>query len=283
MTRAQGGSAVKDVAIALAIEAGKRLMAHFHSRVLVHTKGDHSNVVTAADIESERIIVQGIREHFPDHSIIAEESGVGRGSSELTWVIDPLDGTSNFAAGIPWFGVLIALLVRGEPDLGILYVPASDELYVAEQGQGAYRNGRRIGVACGMVLNHSLWAYGADASSDEATQQAQLTVLRALISSVRNVRTTNSLIDAAFTADGRVGGMLNFSTRIWDIAAPSLLVREAGGIYTELDGAPLRFDLSAEACGREYAVLAGAPSLHTEVLALTQDAGRSLTSRKAHT
>jgi len=264
---------MKDLAIELAVGAGKRLMGRFHSRIVAHTKCDRSNVVTAADLESERFIVEAIQERFPDHSIIAEESGVALRSPETTWVIDPLDGTSNFAAGIPWFGVLIAVLERGAPSLGILYLPVGDVLYVAERGNGAYRNGQRIRVADAVALEDVLWAYGADASRDEARQRTQLSTLRALVASVRNVRTTNSLLDAAFTADGRLGGMLNFSTRIWDIAAPSLIVREAGGVYTELDGAPLRLDLSMGAARREYAVLAGAPSLHAEVLELIRNAG----------
>jgi myo-inositol-1(or 4)-monophosphatase len=272
MTRATPGVPAKDVAVALAIEAGRCLMAHFQAPVVARTKTDHSNIVTAADVESERLIVAGLRTRFPDHSIIAEESGVDVRASELTWVIDPLDGTSNFAAGIPWFGVLIAQLERGEPRLAVLHLPASDELYVAERGRGAFRNGRPIAVARGLALRDVLWAYGVDTGGDDATQRTRLSVLRALISSVRNVRTTNSLLDAAFTADGRIGGMLNFSTRLWDIAAPSLIVREAGGNYTDLDGTPLRFDVSADACRREYAVLAGAPALHAEVVALARDA-----------
>jgi myo-inositol-1(or 4)-monophosphatase len=266
---------IKDVAIGLAVDAGKHLMTQFGAQLAARSKTGHSNVVTAADVSSENLIVQGIRACFPEHSIIAEESGVDLRSSELTWVIDPLDGTSNFAAGIPWFGVLIAVLTRGEPSLGVLYLPASDKLYVAEHGNGAYRNGRRIAVAQNLALKDALWAYGVDGSGDEARQRAQLSILRALIPSVRNVRATNSLVDAAFTADGRLGGMLNVSTSVWDIAAPSLIVREAGGRYTGLGGAPLRFDLSTTACQREYAVLAGAPSLHAEVIALLHAAGLS--------
>jgi myo-inositol-1(or 4)-monophosphatase len=259
-------------AVGLAIEAGRCLMAHFEAPITARSKADPSNVVTAADVESERLIVAGLREQFPDHSIIAEESGVDLRGSELTWVIDPLDGTSNFAAGIPWFGVLIAQLERGEPRLAVLHLPASDDLYIAERGRGALRNGRPISVARDVALREVLWAYGIDGGGSDATQRARLAMLRSLIAAVRNVRTTNSLLDAAFTADGRLGGMLNVSTRLWDIAAPSLLVREAGGSYTSVDGTPLRFDLSPEACEREYAVLAGAPALHAEVVALVRDA-----------
>jgi len=207
MTRAAPGAPATDVAgcaaVALAIEAGRCLMAHFQAPIVARNKLDPGNIVTAADVESEQLIVAGLRKRFPDHSIIAEESGVDLRGSELTWIVDPLDGTSNFAAGIPWFGVLIAQLERGEPRLAVLHLPASDELYVAERGRGALRNGRPIAVARDAALRDVLWAYGIDTGGDDATQRARLAVLRALIASVRNVRTTNSLLDAAFTADAR--------------------------------------------------------------------------------
>src|SRR5215510_12526883 len=121
-----------DDAIAWARAAGQVLLDHAGRPADAVQKSDLSNVVTAADLASERVIAQAIRARHPTHSIIAEETGCDLRGSDYTWVVDPLDGTSNFAAGIPWFGVLIGLLRAGEPVLGVLHLPVSGDLYCAE-------------------------------------------------------------------------------------------------------------------------------------------------------
>jgi myo-inositol-1(or 4)-monophosphatase len=254
-----------NTAIELAREAGASLLTTFGKEVAIGTKGDNSNVVTAADTRSEALIVQGIRKSFPRHSIIAEEAGCDLRECEYTWVIDPLDGTSNFAAGIPWFGVLICVLRGKVPIAGVLYTPVNGDLYAAESGAGAYKNGERISVTQEESLANVLWAYGMDGGSSDIEAERNVGTLARLLRRVRNVRATNSLVDAAYTADGRLGGMLNQSTRIWDIAAPMLLVQEAGGSYTDLYGNDLELDVSPTASSMEYAVLAGSKALHSEV------------------
>jgi myo-inositol-1(or 4)-monophosphatase len=261
-------SPIRDAAIELAREAGRALLASGKSGKPTRTKHHPSDVVTESDIFSENIIVSGLRQLFPEHSIIAEESGLHLQSSEYTWVVDPLDGTSNFAAGVPWFGVMLALLQGGEPILGVMHLPVTGELYVAEKGRGAHRNGTRIFVAAERNLRKVLWAYGMDGASDPERRRADAALLGELASAVRNIRTTNCLLDAAYTADGRFGGMLNGKTKVWDIAAPSLIIREAGGAYTDLRGMPLVFELSEASYDRDYAVVAGAPPLHHEVVRL---------------
>jgi len=245
-------------------------MQVFGGTQAVRSKGDVSNVVTDADLASERIIVDGIRRAFPTHSIIAEETGYVPAGSEFTWVVDPLDGTSNFAAGIPWFGVLIAVLRAGRPVAAVLHLPAMSDLYVAEAGSGAYRNGNRVTVTKSQALHEVLWAYGMDAKSSQSESELDVRLLFQLLGRVRNIRATNSLVDAAFTADGRLGGVLNRSTRVWDIAAPMLIVQEAGGLYTDARGQPLVLDVSPAGPEKQYAVLAGAPHLHAEVAALVR-------------
>lgn len=252
-------------AIDLAREAGASLLATFGEEGAIGKKGDNSNIVTAADTRSEKLIVDGIRKAFPNHSIIAEESGCDLRESEYTWVVDPLDGTSNFAAGIPWFGVLICILKGKLPVAGVLYTPANGDLYTAEVGMGAYKNGERIFVTTEPSLANVLWAYGMDGGGSDAETARNVATLVHLLPQVCNVRATNSLVDAAYTADGRLGGMLNQSTRIWDIAAPMLIVQEAGGSYTDTHGHSLDLDVSPTACAREYAVLAGSKALHREV------------------
>jgi myo-inositol-1(or 4)-monophosphatase len=165
------------VATALAHEAGASLLSTFGSERVIAKKGDHSNVVTAADTRSEALIVNGLRQAFPEHAIISEESGCELSASPYTWVVDPLDGTSNFAAGIPWFGVLIALLKEGMPIVGVLYLPAIGDLYTAEAGKGAFKNGERIFVTQSELLSDVLWAYGMDGGSTDADAQKNVAIL----------------------------------------------------------------------------------------------------------
>lgn len=260
--------AMIDDAVCWARAAGQVLLGHFGRTTSTLQKSDLSNVVTAADLASEHAIVQAIRQRHPTHSIIAEETGCDLRGSEFTWVIDPLDGTSNFAAGIPWFGVLIALLRAGEPQLGVLHLPVSDELYCAERGNGAYRDGHRISVTAEPLLSNVLWAWGMDAAESEAAAMRDTALLARVLQRVRNVRATNSLLDCAYVADGRLGGMINRSTRLWDIAASMVIIGEAGGVYTQADGQPLVLDVTARAAERVYAVMAGAPALHQQMLEL---------------
>ncbi|MES2075400.1 MAG: inositol monophosphatase [Pseudomonadota bacterium] len=262
---------MKTVAVDLVRQAGALLRRQFGASHQVRSKGDVSNIVTEADIAAERLMVEGLRRYFPSHSIIAEESGCDLRASDHTWVVDPLDGSSNFAAGLPWFGVLLALLHKGEPVLGLLYLPMSDELYEAEKARGARRNGRPIRVSACAELAGVLWNVGMDSSPDEGRRRACAESLVRLLQRVRNVRATNCLLDAALTADGRIGGVLNHSERLWDIAAPMLIVQEAGGRFTDPQGRPLALDLSARAAERDYAVLAGAPALHAAVVELLRD------------
>jgi myo-inositol-1(or 4)-monophosphatase len=257
---------VLDDAVAFARAGGDVLMRGFGRGVAAAQKSDLSNVVTEADLASERCIVQTIRERHPTHSIIAEETGCDLRDSDFTWVVDPLDGTSNFAAGIPWFGVLIALLRAGEPVVGALHLPVTGDLYCAERGGGAHCNGHRISVTTEPQLSNVLWAWGMDAAASDTAALQDSALLARVLQRVRNVRATNSLVDAAYVADGRLGGMVNRSTRVWDIAAPSLIVQEAGGRYTDVAGAALRFNLSAAAGERVYQVLAAAPPLHRQML-----------------
>lgn len=258
--------------IDIAAEAGRSLLDTFGRSKVLANKGDYSNVVTEADTRAEALIVRRIRESFPTHSIIAEETGTDLRDPDITWVVDPLDGTSNYAAGIPWFGVLIAVLHRGVPIAGVMHLPAIGDTYAAQAGSGATRNGQSIAVTRDAALSQVLWAYGMDGGVDDAQAQRNVAILARLLRRVRNVRATNSLVDAAYVADGRLGGMLNQSTRLWDIAAPMLIVQEAGGLYTHVTGRPLVFDISATACDKEYAVLAAPPHLHREVVAVAAEA-----------
>ena len=246
--------------------AGEILRRHFGGALSWREKENPSSIVTEADLASERAILEILDHRFPGDSILAEESGHRPGKSGITWVIDPLDGTSNFAAGLPWFGVLLAVLKDAEPILGALYLPLEDRLYLAESGQGTWRNGERLHLSEASSLRRELCAYGMDACADEHQLQRQALMMARLLNRVRNLRATNSLVDAAFTLDGCLGGFINHHCKIWDIAATKLLFREAGGILADFAGREIQFDLGADACQRSYQVIGSSRHLLPQIL-----------------
>ncbi|MEJ5310446.1 MAG: inositol monophosphatase [Anaerolineae bacterium] len=257
---------LRDTMIESTLAGGHVLREHFGHVTGVRQKEDHSSVVTAADFASEAAIVAVIERAYPDHNLIAEERGfVDRGAG-FTWVIDPLDGTSNFAAGLPWFGVLVALLEGAVPVLGAMYLPCDDTLYVGEAGQGVTRNGTPVRVTAETDPRNVLCAYGMDASADITKTRREAETLTRLVNGVRNVRTTNSLLDFCYTVDGRLGAVVNQNTKIWDIAPAWLLLREAGGVLTDTSGAPLHFALAADTYARSYAVIGASLALHPCIL-----------------
>lgn len=240
-------------------------MHHFGNVSEISRKQDQSNIVTEADLASEQCIIQIIQAKFPTHNILSEERGFIRTGSDLIWVIDPLDGTSNFAARIPWFGVLIAILKGGVPVIGVMYFPDSDTLYFCEEGQGVFCNGKQVNVSSETNLSNILCSYGMDSSTDQEKTRMEVELLFHLVNRVRNVRATNSPIDFCYTIDGRFGASLNQTTKIWDIAPVELMIREAGGIFSDLAGEKLHFDLGA-GYERNYAVLGTNKELHPQIL-----------------
>jgi myo-inositol-1(or 4)-monophosphatase len=254
-----------------ALQIGNETLLEYFGRIhTTQVKENQSSIVTEADIRSEQNIVAYIRSQFPEHSIIAEETGFLLQDSTYTWIIDPLDGTSNFAVGIPWFGVLIALLKDWEPVAAGMSLPYFREYYLAELGKGAFRNGEPIRVSPAQSLKEVLFAYSLDYSADPARTQRETDIIFRLVQRIRNLRSTNSAVDFCYTADGRLGGCLNQTTRIWDIAAPYLIVREAGGLLTTAAGAGLDFRSDAGNYDRNFTVLAASPALHPQILALVQ-------------
>jgi myo-inositol-1(or 4)-monophosphatase len=248
--------------------AGEILLRYFGRNPNPRSKGDQSNIVTDADLASEHWIVGHIQARFPEHSIIAEETGYQRRDSEFTWVIDPLDGTSNFAAGLPWFGVQVAVLQRGAPVLAAMFLPLTHTLYFAEKGAGVWRDGHPVRVTTETQLKNVLCAYGIDAYAGASENRKQVELLHRVLNGVRNVRATNCLVDFCYTLEGRLGGCLNLNTKIWDIAPLALMLPEAGGRLTDLQGSEIVFRLDAEPFDRNYTILGASPTLHPQLLAL---------------
>ena len=245
---------------------GKVQLGYFERQFEITQKESQSSVVTVADIESERVIIDIIRAGFPEHNIVSEECGLVNNGSEYTWVVDPLDGTSNFAAGIPWFGVLIAVLKSEVPVMGGAYLPVGDVLYIAEKGRGAYRNDVLMPVLAKRVLKDSLVGFGIDFSDDDAYLDRGVGLYKNVVKGARNIRSTNSLLDFLFVAEGKFGAAVNMHTMIWDIAAPQVIISEVGGEMKGIDGGDIRYSVDEGVTGRSYAVVTGVEDIVGEVL-----------------
>lgn len=247
-------------------EAGKILMSYFGKISEYTVKESQSSIVTKADIESEKKIIELILEKFPDHNTLGEETGYRNRNSEYTWVIDPLDGTSNFAAGISWFGVIICVLKNSVPVMAGCFLPVQNEIYFAEKGKGAFRNGEKIKVSSETELKNILAAYSLDYSDEPGKTEREARILQQLVSKIRNLRSTNCLIDFCYTSDGKLGACMNQTTKIWDIAGPGLIIEEAGGKVTDIQGNQFDFSLSAANYDRNFTITCSNKILHSELI-----------------
>lgn len=246
--------------------ASEILMNSFGKIKNIQLKQDQSNVVTQADLDSEKAIVDIIEKAYPDHNIIGEETGFRNKNSEYTWIVDPLDGTSNFASHIPWFGVLIGVLKGEEAIAGGMYLPCFDEYYFAEKGKGAFRNGIKIQVNQEQELKRTLFSYCLDYSEEPGKTDFETRVIGNLVRNIRNLRCTNCVVDFGYVADGRLGGCATQSTKIWDIVAPSIVITEAGGRVTDFNGKPHRFLVTEENYLDNYTIVSASPVLHAQVM-----------------
>lgn len=227
-----------DWTIELAYRAGAILRAGLEKERSVELKG-RGNMVTDIDHASEDLIVSAIRSHFPDHRIVAEEGGGIDQSSTYTWLIDPLDGTNNYAHGFPFFAVSLAVLEHGEPYIGVIYDPLRDELFSAQRGQGARCNGRRLHVSTTAKLDQAFlttgFPYDRFVDSNNNLAEFQRLLLRA--GDVR--RPGSAALDLCYVAAGRSDGYWEMKLNPWDTAAGILMVQEAGGKLSDWQGEPL--------------------------------------------
>jgi myo-inositol-1(or 4)-monophosphatase len=224
-------------AVEIAREAGEFLKGRFHADHSIDFKGE-INLVTEADRGSEKIITSRIQHLFPDHDIMAEEgTNVTRGS-EYRWIIDPLDGTTNYAHGFPVFCVSIALQRMDEIILGVIYNPMLDELFVAERGEGASLQGKKIHVSDTERLAEAFVATGFPYDVRENSGDA-LAYFDEMIPKAQAVRRAGSAaLDLAYLAAGRFDGFWELRLKPWDTAAGWILVEEAGGMVTDLSANP---------------------------------------------
>jgi myo-inositol-1(or 4)-monophosphatase len=247
-----------ETAIAAAKEAGAYLRKNIGRATDIQTKdGQERNLVSEIDKGSERMIIDMILGKYPGHAVLAEEGGTGAGSSDYRWVIDPLDGTTNFLHGIPVFCVTIGLEHKGRIVCGVVYDPNFEELYTAESGSGAFLNGTRISVSRTSLLSESLlvtgFPYDIATNPDNAIGR-----FVGLLKAARGIRRLGSAaLDLCWVAAGRFDGFWEVNLHPWDIAAGLLMVQEAGGVVTDFSG--------AEASIYKSQVLASNRGIHGEM------------------
>ena len=226
------------VATQAALQAGELLKRGFGTSFVIESKPGKQNLVTEYDKASEKCIISSILSHFPNHSFLAEESGTTQNAeSAVLWIIDPLDGTVNFAHGIPMFSISIAAAINKEIVAGVVFQPLTNELFIAQKGKGAYLNGSRLQVSKNSSLNDDVmlatgFPYNADENPGHCIDQfAHLTQLGIPIR-----RLGSAAIDLSYLAAGRFDAYWEVTLHPWDMAAGKLLVEEAGGKVTHFDG-----------------------------------------------
>ncbi len=226
-----------DVSAEIAREAGALLAAFFVRRIGFELKGDF-DLVTEADRASERMVVERLRAHYPTHSIVAEEGGGHKGSSEFCWYVDPLDGTTNFAHGFPMYNVTLALEQAGELIAGVIFDPMRNEMFSSERGGGAFLNGSPIHVSNVQRVEDTLVATGFPSRKRHENVNVHFYYQLAMIThGVR--RAGSAALDLAYVASGRLDGFWEFGLNPWDMAAGILLIQEAGGKCSDMYGGPV--------------------------------------------
>jgi len=202
-------------------------------RLEVRSKS-RNEFVTQVDQAAEQAIIETLERRYPDHAFLGEESGQ-RGESDCVWIIDPLDGTTNFVHGLPVFCVSIALRIRDQLEVGVIYDPCRQELYTAMRGRGAQLDGRRIRVANRTGLEGALIGTGFPYRSNAVWMKAYLAMLEDVMQQTAGVRRPGSAaLDLAYVAAGRLDGFWEFGLEVWDIAAGALMIQEAGGLISSL-------------------------------------------------
>ena len=253
--------AMLNVAVLAARRGGNILIRKIPklAKLDVKQKG-RNDFVSEADYAAEGAVIDVIKKHYPDHAIIAEESGE-QGESEYTWIIDPLDGTTNYLHGFPVFCVSIGLMHKGRIECGVVYDPLRQELFTASRGQGAQLDGHKIRVTGRVDLERALLGTGFPYRDSNMAIAPYMKMLEKAITETAGIRRCGAAaLDLCYVAAGRLDLFWETGLAIWDLAAGALIIREAGGIITGLDG--------SEDFLQTGHVLTGTPRIHREVARL---------------
>lgn len=249
---------IKKIGVSAAHKGAEALRMRFEKLTRISKKG-RIDLVTEADTESEKIIIKTIRDAFPDHAILAEESGMNHGTPGYRWYIDPLDGTTNYANGLKLFCVSIAFAIKGDVVFGVVLSPSTDELFTAVKGAGAWRNSRPIRVSNAETITDSLLVTGFPYDFKN-----EGSILRQFSNCLRHAqgirRLGSAALDLCYVACGRFAGYWEQNLYPWDTAAGYLITREAGGLVTDYSNQTFTVD--------KKEILATNGNIHKEMLTL---------------
>lgn len=250
-----------NIAIRAARRAGEvivRGMNRLH-RLDIRAKGQN-DFVTEIDTQAEQEIIDIIRKHYPDHAVLGEESGQSGGpaDSEFLWIIDPLDGTTNFVHGFPQFAVSIGVQRRGRMEHGVVYDPLRQELFTTSRGEGAQLDGKRIRVSNHLGLDRALIGTGFPYRANIQYLDSYMAMMRVVMQATAGIRRPGAAaLDLAYVAAGRLDAFWEFGLSPWDTAAGTLLITEAGGLVGTLSGAEYK---------QQGHILAGTPKVYAPLL-----------------
>ncbi|MFC3907872.1 inositol monophosphatase family protein [Legionella dresdenensis] len=226
-----------NIAVTAARQAGDIINRHIEmlDRIKVTAKSSDESF-SEVDIKAEQAIISTILKAYPEHGIIAEESGTHNPDAESVWIIDPIDGTTNFLHGFPYYCVSIAHRIKGRIEHAVVYDPIRHECFSASRGRGAQLNDRRIRVSKQTQLSSSLLGSGLRLHNENLAQR-YLPSFEAMVGKCAGLRRTGSAaLDLAYVACGRLDGFWDFGLRVWDIAAATLILKEAGGLISDMQG-----------------------------------------------
>ncbi|MBU1039119.1 inositol monophosphatase [Patescibacteria group bacterium] len=224
----------KNIAVKAAKQAGDYLVKEFNRGIIDWRLKQSHEIVTKADLAAEKIILTILKKQTPDFSVLSEESGLNKTKSDYLWVVDPLDGTTNFRVHNPLFSVSIALYYKKRPLIGVVYVPYLKELYVASKGQGVFLNNRRLEVSGTWDIKKSFLTYCHGSESKHVKQAVELYKYFKL-NSIDMRQLGSAAVELAWVAGGRVESLVIPGCKPWDAAAGILLVKEAGGRVTDFN------------------------------------------------
>lgn len=253
------------------LERASAIALSYFGKVSPTTKPtDNNQVLTEADLAIGEFIVNKIKKAFPDHNIIDEESGVIDNGSVFTWVIDPIEATSNFASGSNQYGIMIGLLQDGTPIAGGIILPATSDLYIATKGTGATHNGAKISVTKETELSKMLVSVGVDSHNDEPEKtKSEMLVVADIVLAVRNIRNSGcEAIDPMLVAEGVYGGRVNLTARIWDNVAPQIICEEAGAVWTDLKGKAIDYSQPSTLVDKNMGFCVAPPRLHLQLITI---------------
>jgi len=252
---------MKQFIINLTKKTGLEVLKHFHHSKVIKIKSK-SQIVTQADLIADKIIISALRKKFPDHRILSEESGENQKKSDYLWVVDPIDGTTNFSIGSPLFAVQLALFHKNQPIISCAFAPALNELYFAQKGKGFYLNHKKMRVSQTADFEKSFFTF-CHGSKSKDIKRALKIFNRAKLKSLDSRQLGAAALETGFVACGRTDSIVIPGANIWDIGPGVLFIREAGGKVTDFSGKDWNL--------KSYDLAASNGKIHHQVLKLVKN------------